>query len=52
MSICYRDELGVVSVALDRSGVSFCNGYAYFTDDSGRDYKIPVNNLITVTEEE
>lgn len=47
MTVCYRDELGEVAVTIDKDGVGFCDGIAYFWSD-GKEYNIPINQLIAI----
>lgn len=47
MTVYYRDELGEVAVDIDRDGVQFCDGIAYFWSD-GKEYNIPTNQLIEI----
>lgn len=47
MYIVFRDELGLVSVPVDESGIQFTDGIAYFSDGE-KTYKIPVANLVEV----
>lgn len=52
MTVTYRDELGVVSVEIDKEyGVVFVDGRAYFTDENGTDYKVNILHLTSITEE-
>ena len=49
MKISYRDSLGLVVVEVDRTnGIAFLGGHAYFTDTNGRDYKVPVNDIVMI----
>lgn len=51
MSICYRDEFGLVVVQIDMintTGVSFDGQFAYFTDTDGNDYKIDQKNIVLI----
>ena len=42
--IVFRDELGLVSVPVDESGIQFTDGIAYFSDGE-KEYRIPMNAL-------
>lgn len=48
MKIMYRDELGCIVVNVDDSGVSFANGYAYFTTVNGDDRIVPLDDVAAV----
>ena len=48
MYIVFRDELGLVSVPVDESGIQFLSGLAYFSDGE-KEYRIPLANLCEVT---
>ena len=48
LTVCYRDEGGVVVVVADRDGVTLCDGLAYFSDTDGREYKIPMTRLCSI----
>ena len=55
MVVCFRDNIGVVTVRLDdenTAGVAFDGAHAYFTDASGRDYKVSVTDIIMIGREE
>ena len=47
MIVAYRDGVGFVTVIINEDGVSFQDGYAYFTSGA-RDYKIPTDHLMRV----
>ena len=52
MTVTYRDELGVVSVEIDKEyGVVFVDGKAYFTDGNDENYSISIGHLTSITEE-
>jgi hypothetical protein len=52
MIITYSDELGIVSVNIDKAyGITFNNNIAYFTDEDGNDYKINTEHLINIIAE-
>lgn len=52
MRICYRDEIGTVTVSVDPDyPITFNGGFAYFTDAAGRDYKIPVTDIFMIGQE-
>ena len=44
MTVVWRDEWGVVYTSVDECGISFCDGFAHFSDGY-RDYKVPVDWL-------
>ena len=51
MQICYRDDIGLVVVEIDMdatAGVGFDGRYAYFTDTEGRDYRVPVDQIVLI----
>ena len=45
MLIMYSDALGVVTVEVDSMGINFCDGFAYFSDENGKEYKIKVEDI-------
>ena len=51
MIVTYRDELGLVSLEVE-SGVGFDGTEAYFTDTDGKDYKVSVEYLVSITDAE
>lgn len=51
MIITYSDGLGLVSVKIDELGIT-CDGQSlFFTDENGRDYKIPFSNVFSIVNE-
>ena len=46
--VSWRDKLGVIYVEIDGYGVSFCDGYAIFSDLDEKQYKVPLGDLIEV----
>ncbi|MBR0382379.1 MAG: hypothetical protein IJH71_08090 [Eubacterium sp.] len=48
MKIVYRDTLGIVAMEVNRDGIDFCDGFAYFTADWGEDYKIPMGAICRI----
>lgn len=48
MTVYYRDDLGEVAVDTDCCGVQFCDSYAYFWDDNGKEYRVPVGAMIEI----
>lgn len=46
--VSWRDHLGVLYVEIDGYGISFCDGYAIFSDLDEKQYKVPVGDLIEV----
>jgi hypothetical protein len=51
MIITYRDELGLVSLE-SVVCISFDGENAYFTDTDGKDYKVSVEYLVSITDAE
>ena len=51
MLILYRDEGGYVVAKVDTETISFLDGEVYF-DCDGKDFKIPVSTVVTITNEE
>lgn len=48
-SVCFRDEIGVVCVAVNEWGISFLEGCAYFTAaDTEKEYRIKAEHLIEI----
>ena len=48
MTITFSDNLGMIDVTVDDSGIT-CDGYfVFFTDTNGRDYKIPFTNVFSI----
>jgi hypothetical protein len=53
MIIVFRDELGAVAVEIDLTyGIQFGTENAYFTDTNGKDYKVNIEHLISITKAE
>ena len=51
MIITFSDNLGMIDVSVDDSGIS-CDGYfCFFTDTNGRDYKIPFANVFSIVKQ-
>ena len=49
MFITYRDSIGIIAIDIDTQyGIDFNDGYCYFTDCNGEDYKIPINDIIRI----
>ena len=48
MIVVYRDVIGYVSVSINEYGISFHNGMAIFEDGNGKEYRVPVENLMSV----
>lgn len=44
MIVIFRDEVGGNAIYVNKYGVSFCDGYAYFSSDT-RNYKVPVGYI-------
>lgn len=51
MVICYRDNIGIVVTELESNWIDCDGQYAYFTDRSGKDYKIPLSNIVSIKAE-
>ena len=51
MKITYSDGLGLVEVQVDEFGISCDGAFFFFADGNGRDYKIPVTDIFSVTME-
>ena len=52
MVVTFMDEIGIVQLKVDKYGISFCDGKAYFTGYyDGTDYKIETKNIIEITPE-
>ena len=51
MIICYRDELGIVTVEINRFGIAFDheNGNILFEDESDREYIVPISAIIEIS---
>lgn len=47
MIVAYRDGIHFVTVIANEDGVSFSDGYAYFTSGI-KDYKVPIAHLMRV----
>lgn len=53
MKICYRDNNGTVSVSISPDyPITFDGRYAYFSDITDRDYRIPVSDIVKIAQEE
>jgi hypothetical protein len=53
MIVTYRDELGIVSVPMnDTFGLQFDGDKAYFTDTDGKDYNLPISQLVSVAKDD
>lgn len=50
MKITYRDDIGYIITPVD-GAVTFCDGFVYFTDGNGDNWKIPVENVACIEEE-
>lgn len=48
VNVCYRDEGGVVIVEVDRDGVSFCDGLAYFNGTDGKGHRVLIEHLCSI----
>ena len=50
MTIVYRDEVGTIARSVDGDGVDMADGFAYFADMDGNDYKIPLSEILRIVE--
>lgn len=48
MTIAFCDEIDIITVLVDSTGVNFLDGMALFSDIDGKDYEVPVINLISI----
>lgn len=48
MFIMFRDKIGCVTVEVDNSGINFDDGKAFFSDANGKDYVMPMENVLTI----
>ena len=49
MVIEYRDNLGAIIAQIDATyGVSFTGDFCYFTDEDGKDWKVPAQNVLYI----
>ena len=48
MVVTFMDEIGFVQLKVDKYGIGFCDGKAYFTGEDGTDYKIETKNIIEI----
>ena len=48
MVVVYRDVIGYVSVSVNEYGISFCDGKAIFEDGDGKEYRVPVQDLVSI----
>ena len=49
ISVCFRDKIGVVCVAVNEWGISFLDGCAYFTAaETEKEYRIKAEHLIEI----
>lgn len=51
MWIGYRDDVGGICRKVDKNGVTFVDGVAYFGSD-GQEYQIDIANVVEITEGE
>ena len=51
MVVVYSDSIGLTRIVLDDSGITCDGAFFFFTDGNGRDYKIPVTDVFSVTME-
>ena len=51
MKLVYRDDIGVFIVEVDGSGIDFLGGTAFFGDGE-REYRVPVESIVRIEEEE
>lgn len=45
MLIMFSDTLGAVTVEVDSMGVNFCDGFAYFSDENEKEYKVKIEDI-------
>jgi hypothetical protein len=50
--ITYRDNVGEVVQEINADGVSFSDGFAYFTDIYGNDHKHPARDIISIKQDD
>ena len=50
MYITYRDNLGLAIVEVNEYGIAIHEGFAYFTDTEGQDFKLQLSQVITITQ--
>lgn len=50
MTVTFKDELGVISIK-DIDDIQFDGTKAYFTDEDGRDYKVNIEYIISISAE-
>ena len=48
MKVVFRDKIGYVQVEVNEYGVSFLDGQAMFEDGDDREYRIDINNLVSI----
>ena len=50
MMICYRDELGLVTVEVNCYGIAFDqdNGNILFADENDKEYIVPVSAILEI----
>ena len=52
MTVTFQDELGVLSIEIDKKyGVTFGANKVFFTDVDGNDYKVNTEHIISITAE-
>ena len=52
MLVAYSDDLGIVTVQMDDTyGLQFDGDKAYFTDTGGKDYNLPISQLVSVSKD-
>ncbi len=51
MSIIFRDDLGYIAVNVDEYGIQFADGMAYFSGLDGKEYRVPLENMVGVSHE-
>ena len=52
MMVGFYDGIGPCYVRIDQHGISFADGKVYFSDGNGKDYCIPVEQILTIQPEE
>ena len=51
MIITFSDDMGLIDVSVDDSGISCDGSFVFFTDTNGRDYKIPFVNVFSIAKQ-
>lgn len=48
VAVTYRDELGSLIEEVDPNGITFCDGFAWFTTIEGDERKVSVDALLSI----